>query len=50
MTILACTFAGEYAVFAAGLVAAAAVAAGEVLSRRPAPDGPTSTSVPPTHA
>ncbi|MGW2564353.1 low temperature requirement protein A [Streptomyces sp. NPDC001514] len=41
LAILACTFAGEWAVFAAGLVAAATVAAGETLahrgrSRRPA--------------
>lgn len=50
VAILACTFAGEYAVFAVGLVAAATVAAGVALSRRPAPGGPVSTSVPPTHA
>ncbi len=47
---LACTFAGEYAVLAAGLVAAATVTAGVALSRRPAPGGAASTSVPPTHA
>ncbi|MFJ8852074.1 low temperature requirement protein A [Streptomyces sp. NPDC102437] len=39
LAILACTFAGGWAVFAAGLVAAATVAAGELLSRRPAPAG-----------
>ncbi|MET8326156.1 low temperature requirement protein A [Streptomyces sp. NPDC005181] len=50
VAILACTFAGEWAVLAAGLVAAAAVAAGVALSRRPAPGGPASASVPPTHA
>ncbi|MEU3221271.1 low temperature requirement protein A [Streptomyces sp. NPDC006971] len=37
LAILACTFAGAWAVFAAGLVAAATVAAGELLSRRAAP-------------
>ncbi|MFE6665775.1 low temperature requirement protein A [Streptomyces sp. NPDC057697] len=37
LAILACTFAGGWAVFAAGLVAAAAVTAGVLLSRRPAP-------------
>ncbi|MFF2406601.1 low temperature requirement protein A [Streptomyces sp. NPDC058092] len=37
--ILACTFAGGWAVFAAGLVAAATVAAGVLLSRRPAVAG-----------
>ncbi|MEU0626524.1 low temperature requirement protein A [Streptomyces sp. NPDC005989] len=39
LAILACTFAGGWAVLAAGLVAAATVAAGELLSRRPAPAG-----------
>ncbi|WP_406494970.1 hypothetical protein [Streptomyces sp. NBC_00846] len=37
--ILACTFAGEWAVFAAGLMAAATVAVGVLLSRRPAVAG-----------
>lgn len=50
VAILACTFAGTYAVLAAGLVAAATVTAGVALSRRPAPGGPASTTVPPTHA
>ncbi|MFJ2268591.1 low temperature requirement protein A [Streptomyces sp. NPDC087849] len=36
LAILACTFAGEWAVLAAGLVAAATVAVGVALSRRPA--------------
>ncbi|MFF8913945.1 low temperature requirement protein A [Streptomyces sp. NPDC015032] len=36
LAILACTFAGEWAVLAAGLVAAANVAVGVALSRRPA--------------
>ncbi|MER8086176.1 low temperature requirement protein A [Streptomyces sp. NPDC094048] len=35
LAILACTFAGDWAVFAAGLVAAATVAVGVALSRRP---------------
>lgn len=39
LAILACTFAGGWAVFAAGLVAAATVAVGELLSRRPAVAG-----------
>jgi low temperature requirement protein LtrA len=39
LAILACTFAGEWAVFAAGLVAAATVAVGVLLSRRPAVAG-----------
>lgn len=37
VAILGCTFAGKWAVFAAGLVAAATVAVGVSLSRRPAP-------------
>jgi low temperature requirement protein LtrA len=40
VAILGCTFAGEWAVFAAGLVAAATVAVGVSLSRRPAPGAP----------
>lgn len=39
LAILACTFAGGWAVLAAGLVAAAAVAVEVALSRRPAPAG-----------
>ncbi|MFG2630534.1 low temperature requirement protein A [Streptomyces sp. NPDC048473] len=39
LAILACTFAGGWAVFAAGLVAAATVAVGVALSRRPAVAG-----------
>ncbi|MFD5188964.1 low temperature requirement protein A [Streptomyces sp. NPDC058357] len=39
LAILACTFAGGWAVFAAGLVAAAAVTVGVLLSRRPAAAG-----------
>ncbi|MFJ2923157.1 low temperature requirement protein A [Streptomyces sp. NPDC087307] len=39
LAILACTFTGGWAVFAAGLVAAAAVAVGVLLSRRPVAAG-----------
>ncbi|MFF9351593.1 low temperature requirement protein A [Streptomyces sp. NPDC014734] len=39
LAILGCTSAGAWAVFVAGLVAAAAVAAGVLLSRRPVPVG-----------
>ncbi|MER5359229.1 low temperature requirement protein A [Streptomyces sp. NPDC002785] len=39
LAVLACTFAGGWAVFAAGLVAAATVAVGAALARRPAVAG-----------
>jgi low temperature requirement protein LtrA len=47
VAILGCTFAGKWAVFAAGLVAVATVAVGVSLSRRPAPGAPTAAAVPP---
>ncbi|MFF1833738.1 low temperature requirement protein A [Streptomyces sp. NPDC058231] len=47
VAVLGCTFAGEWATLAAGLVAAATVAVGVSLSRRPTPGAPVSAEVSP---